>query len=446
MKKPFPPGPHGKLISGSLEDFQKNPLQFLQTVSEEYGEVARFRFGPTQQVYFISDPDLIKEVLVKKQRHFVKSRDLTMLKPIIGEGLLTSQKDHHLQQRRLIQPSFKKTDISKYGEDMVETTNGYIREWVEGDIRNITDEMMNITLGIISKTMFNMEFNEGHRIIGGPMDKVMRSAIKRMRSIVPTPLWLPTKTNRAYRNAVEELDQVLYKIIEKRRELNEEADDLLGKLMGARDEENGKGMSDKQLRDELMTIFLAGHETTANALSWTLYLLSQNPEAEKKLHEEIDQVIGTDEVRPEHYQQLPYAQNVIHESLRLCPPAYVIGRQVDEKVDIGGYSLKKGDMVLMSQYVMHRKEKYFEQPNEFIPERFEDGWKDSVPPYAYFPFGGGPRVCVGQYFAIMETVLVLTCIAKEHRLKLASNDPNVRATPLITLRPKGGIRMKIEKR
>ncbi|UCZ54935.1 cytochrome P450 [Bacillus shivajii] len=446
MGKHLPPGPEGKFFTGSLNEFQRNPLRFLQNLAEEYGEVARFKFGPMQNVYLISDPNLIKQVLVTKQRQFVKSRDLTMLKPIIGEGLLTSEKDHHLKQRRLIQPSFRRDHINQYAQDMIQTTNRYIDRWEHGEERVITEDMMTITLGIISKTMFSMAFTEGHRMIGSPMENVMTLAVKRMRSILPLPLWVPTKTNRKYKRAIKELDQVLYNLIESRRGVNEASDDLLGVLMEAKDEENGGGMPDKQLRDELMTIFLAGHETTANALSWTLYLLSQNRNVEEKLHEEIDQVVGLEEVKPEHFPQLQYTQQIIHESLRLYPPAYVIGRQVDEDVKIGRYLFKKGDMILISQYVMQRKEQYFCQPDQFVPERFQDHFIESLPSFVYFPFGGGPRVCVGNHFALMEAALVLACIAKKYRMKLTKDHPIVRPQPLITLRPKGGIQMELERR
>ncbi|MDQ0255297.1 cytochrome P450 [Evansella vedderi] len=446
MKQQLPPGPKGKFFVGSLEEFQRNPLLFFRNLLEDYGEVAYFRFGPFQKVFLVSDPKLIKEVLVTKQRYFVKSRDLTMLKPIIGEGLLTSEKDHHLKQRRLIQPSFQQKHIGQYAQDMIDTTKAYLDRWEDGEERMITEDMMNITLGIISKTMFNMEFTKGYDIIGTPIENVMKLAIKRMRSILPSPLWIPTKTNRQYKKAIKELDSVLYSIIDQRRQSKVTSDDLLGVLMKARDENNRVGMTDKQLRDELMTIFLAGHETTANALSWTLYLLSQHQRVQKKLHKEVDRVIGNGELKPEHYKKLTYTQNIIHESLRLYPPAYMIGRQVDEDVPLGDYLLKKGDMVFISQYVMHRREDYFTHPDEFIPERFENSPPDSLPPYTYFPFGGGPRICIGNHFALMEAVLVLACIAQHYKVKLAPNHPEVKPQPLITLRPKGELRMVVEKR
>jgi cytochrome P450 len=445
-KKQTPSGPKGKLLTGHLKEFQKDPLQFLTKMAKEYDHVSQFRLGPLQKVNLITNPDMIKEILVTKQKYFVKSRDLKRLKSLVGEGLLTSEKDFHLKQRRLIQPTFKKTHIDSYGQDMIDTTYRYISKWEGGIERQISEDMMNITLGIITKTMFSMELEEGFDVIGEPIEKVMKLAIKRMRAILPLPLWIPTKANREYKKAVQALDDVLFTIINQRREDVEKHNDLLGILMRARNEEDGLGMDDEQLRDELMTIFLAGHETTANALSWTLYLLSQNPEAEVKLHEEIARVVGNKPLTPNLFNQLPYTQNIFWESMRLFPPAYVIGRQVVEDIHIGDYWFKKGEMLLISQYVMHRNPQYFENPHSFYPERFENNFLKTLPTFAYFPFGGGPRVCIGNHFAIMEAVLVLTCIAQRYRFTLAPIHHVVRPQPLITLRPKRGLRMIVEKR
>lgn len=442
----FSKGPKGRFFTGHLKEFQADPLGFLSSMSREYGDLVRIRFGPFQKVNLITNPEMIKEILVTKQKYFVKSQDMKVLKTVVGEGLLTSEKDFHLSQRRLIQPSFKKTHINSYAEDMIDTTAKYLTRWRDGDERIISDDMMDVTLGIISKTMFSMDFNEGSDLIGEPMEKVMKLAIRRMRTIFPLPLWIPTKNNYSYKKAVQALDEVIYNIILKRREESKTYEDLLGILMDAKNEEDGLGMGDKQLRDELMTIFLAGHETTANALTWTFYLLSQNPKVEKKLHEEIDRVTGDNHPTPDDFMKLSYTQNIIWESLRLYPPAYVIGRKVDKDVEIGGYFLKKGEMVFISQYVMHRQPEYFNQPDSFIPERFENHFIKTIPSFAYFPFGGGPRVCIGNHFSIMEMVLVVACIAKHFRLKLAPEHHEVKPQPLITLRPKRGLRMIVEDR
>ncbi|KKK37879.1 cytochrome P450 [Mesobacillus campisalis] len=439
-----PSGPKGKMFTGHLAEFQSDPLAFLSQLSKEHGPVASFRLGPFQRVKLVSDPELIKEILVTKQKSFIKSRDLRVLKSLVGEGLLTSEKEIHMRQRRLIQPAFKKSHIAGYAQDMIDTSISYLADWEHGQTRMVSEDMMNITLGIISKTMFGMEFNEGYERIGEPLEKCMKLAVRRMRSAVPLPLWLPTKKNMEFKEAVKTLDEVLFNIIEGRREDSTEHHDLLGILMAARDESDGQGMTDSQLRDELMTIFLAGHETTANALAWTLFLLSQNPEAEKKLHQELDQVIGNRNPNPEDFMKLSYTQNIIWESLRLYPPAYVIGRDAIEDVVIGDYLVKKGEMVMMSQYVMHRDPAYFEQPESFLPERFENNYMKTLPPYAFFPFGGGPRVCIGNHFALMEAVLVLACIARRWRVRLAPGHHTVRPQPLITMRPKQGLLMVIE--
>jgi cytochrome P450 len=441
-----PQGPKGKLITGHLKEFQTNPLDFLTRLATEYGEVAKFRFGPFQNVYLVSDPEMIKQVLVTKQKHFVKSQDFDALKPILGEGLLTSEKDFHMRQRRLIQPAFKRSHILNYGQAMIDITADYIDTWQDGEDRIITHDMMSITLGIISKTMFNMDFKEGYDVLWEAIETAMGTAVKRMRTLLQLPLWVPTKSNREYRNAIQALDEVIYGIIEKRRADPDKHEDMLGILMDARDDDDGLGMTDREVRDELMTIFLAGHETTANAISWTLYLLSQHPEVENKLFEEINNVIGNRPPTPGDFMKLTYTQDIIWESMRLFPPAFVTGREVEEQVEINGYQFKKGDVILVSQYVMHRKPEYFHDPQSFKPERFENNFVKTIPAYAYFPFGGGPRVCIGNHFALMEAVLVLVTIAQRYKLRLAPDHHEVKPYPSITLRPKRGLRMIVEER
>ena len=439
-------GPKGTRFLGNLTDFQKNPLQFMSSLAREYEDVAQFRLGPFQNIFLVSSPALIKEILVTKQKNFIKSKDLKVLKDLVGEGLLTSEKDFHLKQRRAIQPVFKHTHISKYAQDMIDTTYSYTDQWISKEITQVNEDMMNITLGIISKTMFSMEFDHGNEIIGHPLDTYMRLAVKRMRTLLPLPLWLPSKSNKRYKRAISDLDDVLYKIINSRKIGAENYNDLLGMLMAAKDDESGVGMSDKQLRDELMTIFLAGHETTGNALTWAFYLLSKHPEIEQKLYDEINKVVGSRNIEPADFKQLKYTQNVVWETMRLFPPAYVIGRKVDHDVEIGDYYFKKGDMILISQYVMHRDSKYFYKPESFIPERFDNDFLKTIPDYTYFPFGGGPRVCIGNHFAVMEAVLVIACICQRFRLTLLDDHPAVLPQPLITLRPKRGLRMNIFKR
>ncbi|MGG0844859.1 cytochrome P450 [Peribacillus simplex] len=442
-----PKVPKGRLISGHTKEFQTDPLGFLTRLSKEYGEVAKFRLGPFQNVYLVLNPDLIKQILVTKQKSFVKSKDFNVLKPLIGEGLLTSEKDFHMCQRRLIQPSFKKTHISHYATDMIDTTLDYISTfWKHNDERIITKDMLDITLGIISKTMFSMEFKDGYEIVGKPLETALRIAVKRMRKLFRMPLWVPTKINRQYQKAIQRLDKVIYGIIEKRKNDTGKHEDMLGILMDARDAEDGLGMTNHQVRDDLMTIFLAGHETTANALSWALYALSQHPEVQTKLFYEVDSIIGARKPEPDDFMKLQYTQKIIHETLRMYPPLYILSRDVSEDVVIGGYHFKKGDMILISSYLMQHNQEYFDQPESFIPERFDKNYLKSLPTFAYFPFGGGPRVCIGNHFAMMEAVLVLACIAQRYRIKIAPDHHEVTPLPSLTLRPKSGLRMVVEER
>lgn len=441
-----PKGPKGKLLTGNLAEFRADPPAFLERMATEYGDVAKFRLGPLKNVFLVSNPDMIKQILVTKQKNFVKSDDFKALKPIFGEGLLTSDKDFHMRQRRLIQPAFKKSHIMDYGQDMIDITNDYLSTWKDEEERIITNDMMNITLGIICKTMFNMDFKEGYKVIGKPLETALILAVKRMRSLKKMPLWVPTKLNRDTKKAIRELDSVVLEIIQKRRKDPVKHEDMIGILMDARDDVDGIGMTDKQVRDEVMTIFIAGHETTANALSWTLYLLSQHPEAEEKLFSEIESVLGKKPPAPSDFMKLTYTQNLIWESLRLYPPSFVTSRKVDKDVEIGEYRFKKGDMILVSQYAMHRKAEYFQDPESFIPERFENNFIKTIPKYAFFPFGGGPRVCIGNHFAIMEAALVLVSVAQRFKFKLAPNHHPIKTFPSITLRPRSGLRMILQKR
>ncbi|PYZ97588.1 cytochrome P450 [Alteribacter lacisalsi] len=439
-----PPGPAGTWFKGSLDAFKKDPLAFLRIQAETFGPLASFRLGPFQRFHLVNDPHLISTVFADKEKRLVKSRDIQTLKSIVGEGLLTSEKAFHLKQRRMIQPAFRHTHIAKYGEEMTAVTKQIIRNWEGKSELNIADEMMDITLAIIAKTMFSMDFEEGSRKIGKPMESIMKLGIRRMRNPFSLPLWIPVRDNRRLKGAVQELDRVIYRIIEKRKQSGDNYEDLLGILMQA--SEGGKGLTDRQLRDELMTIFLAGHETTANLLTWTLYLLGQHPEEQKKIHMELDNVTGKGGVKAAHFMNFSCVKNAVWESMRLYPPAYVVGRQAETDLELGGYRIKKGETLLLSQYVMHRNASFFTEPDLFKPDRFKDDFMKSLPSGTYFPFGGGARICIGNHFSLMEAVLVLAVILKQYRVAISDNCPAVKPQPLITLRPKYGLIMEIHKR
>ncbi len=439
-------GPKGLPITGSLFAFRKNPLEFLRQASKEYGDVVHMQFGP-RHLYLISNPDYIKEILVTKQGHFHKAKGLQVAKAVVGEGILTSEGKQHLRQRRLMQPSFRQEHIRSYGETMVDYSEDMVNGWHDGEERLITKDMMELTLAIITKTMFGTNITEGVNDIGHAIEVGLKYVSRRASSFIDIPEAIPTRSNREFKEAAQTLDRAIYSIIEERRKSETSGQgDLLSMLLAARDEEDNTGMTDKQVRDEVMTIFVAGHETTANTLSWTLYLLSQHPEVEQKLWDEIDHVLNGRRVTVNDLPKLKYAENIIWETLRLYPAAWMINREVTDAVEIGGHVFQPGETLMMSQYVMHRTPEYFDQPDHFRPERFEGNLLKEIPQFAFFPFGGGPRVCIGNHFAIMEATLILVTIAQKFQLRLIPDHPPVEPEPVVTLRPKNGLHMIVKQR
>ncbi|QOR67131.1 cytochrome P450 [Cytobacillus suaedae] len=439
--------PKGSIIGGNLDEFRKGPLAFFDKLRTEYKDVAKMRLA-NRTIYVLMSPDIIKEALVSKADSFIKSRALKEIMPLIGEGLLTSEGEFHMRQRRMMQPSFKKGHIQSYAEIMRIIASDTVNKWNEDEVRNTHVDMMNITLAIISKTMFSSDIQESHDTIGHPIDDANYIATKRIRSIFKLPYQIPTKENLKFQDAVRILDEVVFNIIEKRRQDagKKKYEDLLGILMATVDETDQSVMTDRQIRDEAMTIFLAGHETTANAMSWCLYLLAKHPEIQKKVHFEIDNSIGSGPVKLEHTEQLAYLKNTIQESLRLYPPAWFFGREAKEDVQVGDLIIKKGQDVMYSPYITHRLEEYYDQPHSFIPERFENQFLKTIPSYAYFPFGGGPRVCIGNHFAMLEATIVMATILQNYSVSLTSPDQTVTPEALITLKPKDGLPLRMVRR
>ncbi|MBP1155921.1 MULTISPECIES: cytochrome P450 [unclassified Paenibacillus] len=441
------PGPKGLPISGNLLAFRKDPLGFLVKAQREYGDVVHIRFGPSRHVYLISDPEYIKEVLVTKQNAFRKAKGLQTAKAVVGEGILTSEGEAHMLQRRLLQPSFRKDRIGRYAEVMVDYTDRMLQSWSLGETRIVTDDMMQLTLDIITHTMFGTSITSGVEEIGHAIEVGMKYVTHKASSIFDIPDMIPTRSNVEFKQAAKTLDEVIFGIIDQRRKHPEPGrGDLLSMLLDARDEETGTGMSNKQVRDEVMTIFLAGHETTANTLSWTWYLLSQHPETEKKFHEELDRVLGGRKPTHDDLNRLEYTQQIVWESMRIYPAVWAVNREVYEEVEIGGRTYTPGDTLMMSQFVMHRNPKYYEQAERFLPERFAGDMLKQIPAFAYFPFGGGPRVCIGNHFALMEATLLLATIGTRYQLRMAPDHRLVELEPLVTLRPKYGLKMVVSER
>ncbi|MBI2805211.1 MAG: cytochrome P450 [Planctomycetes bacterium] len=439
-----PVGPPGHWLAGHLPDFRTDRLGFLTRCAREYGDMVPLRFAH-RRILLVNHPDQIEEILVTHSKHFIKHFALRLNPVILGKGLLTSEGDFWLRQRRLIQPVFVRTRIQSYAGDMVALTEKMLAAWKPGEACDIHEEMMRLTLAIAAKTLFNAEVGGDAHTIAGAMAVMQDNFLERFNSILPLPLWIPTPANLRARRAVRQLDDVMYRIIRARREAKSDEGDLLSLLLHARDEDDGSRMTDKQLRDEAMTLFLAGHETTALTLSWTWYLLGQHPEAERELWAELDGVLAGRQPNVDDWPKLKYTEMVALEAMRLYPPAYVIGREAITDCVIGGCAVPRGMTVLLPQWVVQRDPRFFDEPETFRPGRWGEERMKSMPRFAYFPFGGGPRVCIGQQFAMMELVLILATIARKYRFRLR---PGVTVTPhaSFTLRPSPGVPGVIEAR
>jgi cytochrome P450 len=441
----LPPGPKGRFPTGNLLDYTRDHLGFLTRCAREYGDVVRLRFVNVP-VYLLNHPDHTEYVLVQNNRNFIKSRGERISLGFLGDGLLTSEGSFWRRQRRLAQPAFHRERITAYGEVMAESAGRMVGDWRDGEVRDVHRDMMRLTLEIVARTLFGVplkpaEFEE----VGAALAVISERFTGRGGVFFQVPERVPTPGNLRFRRALGKLDALIYGVVGGRRARGEDdGDDLLSMLLAARDEK-GARMSDKQLRDEVMTIFLAGHETTANALSWTWHLLAEHPEVERKLHEELDETLAGRLPTVEDLSRLRYTDMIVKESLRLYPPAWAFGREAVGACEIGGYHVPTGTQLIMSQWVMQRDPRYYEHPTEFRPERWADGLSERLPRYAYFPFGGGPRLCIGQSFAKMEANLLLATLAHRFRLRPASGE-RVTPRPSITLRPGDGMRMVLEER
>jgi cytochrome P450 len=443
MTKKLPPGPKGNWLLGNLPAFRRDILGMFLQSAREYGDVVRIRI-PNMNSYLISHPDDIEYVLVTANRNFKKHKVWRHLTSLFGTGLLTSEGDFWIRQRRLAQPAFHRNRIASYGQIMVDFTNRMLQKWEDDQTRDVHQDMMELTMEIVAKTLFNADVSKESKDVGHAMEVVMMEFQSRFGRPFFLPEAIPTPGNVRFKKAIRKFDDMIYGIIRSRRTSHDETGDLLSLLLNARDED-GSGMTDTQLRDEIITLFLAGHETTAIALSWTLYLLSQHPEATSKVFEEIDGVLKNRDASVGDLPKLKYTEMVILESMRLYPPAYGFGREAISECEIGGYHVPAGTTIFLSQWVTHRDPRFFENPLEFNPERWSNDLAKRIPKYAYFPFSGGPRQCIGNSFAMMEAVLLMVTILRAFRLDLVPNHPVV-PQPSITLRPKYGMKMMLKKR
>ena len=480
----YPPGPAYKLPGKLVRQFLHDPINTLSTISQKYGDISYFKLGPKQPVYLLNNPDYIEKILIYDHRNFKKGKRLQAAKALLGEGLVTSEGDFHKHQRGIIQPIFHPKRIMEYSKIMTDYAVRFSDKWKDGETVDISQEMMQLTLAIICKSVLNYDVETEAKQVGKALTTV-RNYSKRLQSpighvldkipILPAP--------KGAREAKNELDSLIFKLISDRRDNAQSQgsdggkgyNDLLSKLIDAREDSglagstssnvrgaqsassptssNGK-MSDKQVRDEVMTIFIAGHETTANALTWTFYLLSQYPDVEKKLHDEIDSVLGVKDGHggvaskiptSEDIAKLQYTEKVLREAMRVYPPVWTMGRYVENDYNVGEYTIPAGSSILMSQYVMHHDPRYYEAPEQFNPDRWTAEFKTQLPRFSYFPFGGGIRGCIGEPFAWMEGTLIIATISQRWKMRLASGQ-RIKMDPAITLRPKYGMKMKLFQR
>ncbi len=441
-------------IFGALGEFRADELAFLSRMRADYGDIVRYKFLH-QTITQVNHPDLIQQVLVEKADLIRKSDlDHSIFEQSLGNGLLISEGEFHKRQRKMAQPAFHHKRIENYGAVTVDFTQRMLNQWRDGQTFNIHEVMTRLTLLVVSKVLYDADVSEQADGIGEAVSAINELSQDFYRIGFVPPLWLPLPRHRKMRAAVHALDITMKPIIESRRKLiaqGEDRGDLLSMLLMAQDEENGAGMSDQQVLDEAVTMMAAGHETTSNALTWAWYLLAANPDKAAKLREELDQVLG----QPDGSRRLPtvsdlpnlkYTDWVVKEAMRIYPPAWILnGRVPQEDIEIGGYPIPKGTGIFISPYAMHHDPRYFDQPDVFLPERWVNDFEKRLPRYAYFPFGGGPRVCIGNSFAMMEARLIVAAIASQFDLSLLPSQ-TVEMLPLVTLRVKGELNMRVTQR
>ncbi|MGZ3420614.1 MAG: cytochrome P450 [Polyangiales bacterium] len=445
MNAAFPPGPRTFVdVASAFRDFLSDPAGHVPRATKRWGPIVGMRIGGAP-IVFVAEPELVGEVLLDREGVFVKDKVTRGLSSFLGQGLLTSEGDVWRRQRKLIAPSLTKKHIASYADTMTRIARAHADALGDGEVRDVHADMTRVTLDIVVETLFGTALTEGYEHVASLMDDLMNDFVEIIQSWRRLfPSWVPFSARRRIRRSGQELDAFILEIIRKRRASGELGDDLLSRLLEARDEA-GSGMSDRQLRDEALTLFAAGHETTANALTYALMLLGEHPEIDARVQAELARVLGDRAARSADVSKLELVDAVVKESLRLYPPAYMIGREATRDVRVGDWSLPRGTTVLMSLFGMHHDPRFFPDPEAFRPDRWLDGSTASVPKHVYQPFGGGPRICVGNHFAMMEAVLVLAGLLRRVRYELISRE-RPRLQMAITMRPVPGLPMRIRVR
>ncbi|MGZ3457717.1 MAG: cytochrome P450 [Archangium sp.] len=441
-------GPEPISLFRILRGYRVDPFVRWTNIRREHGDVARYRYG-LFDTFFISSPEGVKRVLQDNVTNYTKEHpSYAMIKRLVGNGLLTSEGSFWLRQRRLAQPAFHRQRIAAMGSLMtaaaVETAHQWEAKAASGETVSMLHEMSKLTLKIVGHALFGTALSAKAAIVGESWDILNKQLVERFNALRLLPAILPTKYDRDFRRARRTMFRVVDEIIAEKRAHGGESEDLLSMLMHARDEDTGEQMTDAQLRDEVVTMVLAGHETTALALSWAWVLLAQHADAGKKLREELERVLAGRTPTAADVPQLPYTRSVIDEALRLYPPAYILNRRVKENDVICGHRIHKGSVIVITPVVLHRHPAWWERPDEFIPERWADAEAEKKRPrFAYLPFSGGPRQCIGNNFALMEAVLLLATLAQRFDPRLLA-DYTPRPEFLVTLRPSEGLPMRLD--
>lgn len=449
MATHYPPGPKSLSPLGVTGQFRQDPLGFMMAMLHNYGDFVTLPGPLYQPSFLLNNPDLIYEVLVKQADKFQKPPIFKKLfRSSFGNGLLWSDGEFWKRQRRLAQPAFHYKRIQAYAESMINATQSMLDTWQAGQWRNIDEDMHDLTLQIVVDALFHTRITAAADHIRAAMLElsaaIAEQAMDPLKAVLPE--WLPTLANKRKAQAVAKLDTIVYKLIEERRRSEVDTGDLLSMFLLTVDEETGERMTDQQVRDEVMTMFIAGHETTALTLTWAWVLLAQHPAVEAKLQAELQQVLGGRLPTLADLADLPYTEMIVKEVMRLYPPAWIIVRQSLTRVELGGYDVPKGAVISITPYAVHRHPSYYDQPEQFLPERFEADassvtLEKHLPRFAYFPFGGGSRICIGNNFAMLEARLVLATIAQRYRLPLPLGH-QIEASPLATLGCKGNVPMQ----
>jgi cytochrome P450 len=440
----YPPGPRGLPLLGSALAISRDPLAFLLELCLDYGPISHTWFGP-YSTYAINDPELIEELLLGRYRDCTKDKSTRDLMPLAGQGLLTSEGESWRRHRKIAAPPLQPKRIASYAETMLDCARRACVEIGTGELRDGHADLLRLTLEVVGKTLLGVDARAQAETIARVVDLFMAFFERQLYSWEGLlPLGIPTLSRWRMRKAVAELDRIILPIIARCRSEDAADDHFLARLVHARGED-GEGLSDAQLRDEAVTMLLAGYETSALALSYAVLVLSQHPAVTARLRDELDAAFGSGAATPAELCALPYLNAVIRETMRLYPPAYAVGREAIEPFELGGYALRPGDQILVCQFALHRDPRFFPQPEAFKPERWLEPGIESLPRFAYFPFGGGPRVCIGNHFAMLEIALVLATLV--HRLEFEV-DPSfaLQLNPVVTLRLKGGLPLRARPR